>query len=92
LWLKLTGLVGLMVMVVMMGRNWRVGVSSTNNVQWFIIFVIWTRGLFILALNCLATVSLRRQHCLPENTITLYTSADWQKNKNKLAKVSSQWL
>jgi len=35
-----TGLVRLMVMVVMVGRNWRVGISSTDNVQWFIIFVI----------------------------------------------------
>jgi hypothetical protein len=71
---ELTRLVRLMVVV---SGYWRVGVSTADHVQGLIILVIGTRRLIVLVLDRLtAAVTLRRQHCLPENTITLYTSVD----------------
>lgn len=63
-------------MVVVVGGNWRIGISAADHVQGPIILMIGTRRLIALVLDCLAAVTLRRQHCLPENTITLYTSVD----------------
>lgn len=70
---ELTRLVRLMVVV---GGYWRVGVPTADHVQGLVILVIRTRRLIVLVLDRLAAVTLRRQHRLPENTITLYTSAD----------------
>lgn len=74
---------GLVVVVVVVSGDRRVGVAAADHVQGLVVFVIGTRRLFVLVLGRLAAVTLRCQHCLPENTITLYTSADRQKNTNR---------
>lgn len=80
----------MMVMVVTVtaaADDGRVGpVTAPDHVQRFVVLVVGT-GRFVVvqallrrvAAAAAAAVTLRRQHCLPENTITLYTSADGEK-------------
>lgn len=61
----------------------RVGpVAAPDHVQRFVVLVVGARRFVVvqaLLRRVAAAVTLRCQHCLPENTITLYTSADGEK-------------